>query len=749
MSAEHSDDVTRTHIAIAAGTTIQHYRIIEKIGAGGMGEVYLAEDTRLNRRVALKFLPIHQAQDAELRIRFTREAQAAAKLDHPNIVTIHEVSEFGGNPFFAMQYIQGKSLHWYCHDEQLPISKIIPLVAQVADGLAKAHSLGVVHRDIKSSNIVVDSDFRPKILDFGLATIQGGDILTKAGSTLGTVAYMSPEQVQGREADHRADIFSLGVVLYELLAGRTPFKRNSDGASLHAIINESPEPLSRYKADISPDLQRIVNKCLSKNPAERYQSAAELASDLRTLIRTGDSGEVRTSSRVAITRPSIAVLPFANMSADPENEFFSDGLTEELLNVLAKNPELKVTGRTSSFAFKGKQEDLRNIGQKLGVETILEGSVRKAGNRVRITAQLVSVVDGFHLWSETFDRVLDDIFAVQDDIAKAVSKSLHVTLVGIPEERKVVNPESYALVLRGHQSVQQMTKESLSLAIEMFEKAVSIDPANAQAWAGLADALGNTVAYGHGDHSALYPRARYAAEKAIELDQDLPEGHAALGFVLGALELKLVEAGSRFRKAYELAPNHAQIVQSIGLWEMILGNFDESLRFLRKAVELDPLDPWARRELSRSLSMSGRYDEAREAMNRVLEMSPNMTTAYLGLCFIALAQGKFEEALAVIEKESTPGYRFCGKAMALFGLGRQAESDAVLSDLIAQGEQWGHQIATVYAFRGETDRAFEWLERAFEIHDAGIPLTKVAPFFRSLHSDPRWPTFLKKIGLGE
>lgn len=448
VTPSNGDDNTRTHVILTSGTMVDHYRIADKIGAGGMGEVYLAEDTRLNRRVALKFLPAHLAEDADVRARFTREAQAAAKLDHPSIVTIHEVGEHLGRPFFAMQYIDGKTLHEHSQNQSLPVAQIVQLISQVSDGLAKAHTAGVTHRDIKSANIIVDGDLRPKILDFGLATIQGGEMLTKVGSTLGTVAYMSPEQATGREVDHRSDLFSLGVVLYELIAGRTPFKRNNDAATLHAIVSETPEPLARYKSDVAPELQRIVSKTLAKNPAERYQSASDLSADLKTVLRAAETGEYRTTGKVALSRPSIAVLPFTNMSADPENEYFSDGLTEELLNVLAKNSELKVTGRTSSFAFKGKQEDLRGIGQKLGVETLLEGSVRKSGNRVRITAQLVSVADGFHLWSETYDRVLDDIFAVQDDIAKAVSKAMHVTLVGVVEEKRTVNPESYALILR-------------------------------------------------------------------------------------------------------------------------------------------------------------------------------------------------------------------------------------------------------------------------------------------------------------
>jgi serine/threonine protein kinase/Flp pilus assembly protein TadD len=743
------DDQTRTHIILTQGTMVQHYRIIEKIGAGGMGEVYLAEDTKLNRRVALKFLPAHLADDADVRARFTREAQAAAKLDHPNIITIHEVSEFNDRPFFAMQYIDGKTLHQYCQEDSLPIVKIVHLVSRISDGLAKAHAAGVTHRDIKAANIIVDKDLRPIILDFGLATVQGGEMLTKAGSTLGTVAYMSPEQAQGRETDSRSDLFSLGIVLYELIAGKTPFKRNSDAATLHAIVSESPEPLARYKADSPAELQRVISKALAKNPAERYQSAADLAADLGVVERSLTTGDRTSSSRIAVSRPSIAVLPFTNMSADPENEYFSDGLTEELLNVLAKNPELKVTGRTSSFAFKGKQEDLRGIGQKLGVETLLEGSVRKSGSRVRITAQLVSVADGFHLWSETYDRVLDDIFAVQDDIAKAVSTAMHVTLVGLVDEGTKVNPESYALVLRAHQSALQMTRESLAAAVELYQKAIALDAKNARAWAGLSYALGHRIAYGHSNHQDEYPKAREAAEKALALDDLLPEAHQAMGFVFAALEARFSDAEREIRRAYTLAPNDSSVVSHLSRYLSLRGDFDEATRLSNQAIELDPLNPTAHMIRGAVFAFAGRLEESEKAYLKTLDLSPEMTGVRAIYSSVLLRQGRIQEALEMAEKEKLTGYRACALAIIYHAVGRPADSERALATLIGEGEQWGIQIAHVYGYRGEVDKAFEWLERSYELRDSGIPITKVAVFLKSLHSDPRWPVFLKKIGLGD
>jgi serine/threonine protein kinase/Flp pilus assembly protein TadD len=743
-----NDDQTRSHFIPTKGAKIAHYTVVDKIGAGGMGEVFLAEDTKLGRKVALKFLPALYENDPDSRTRFVREARAAATINHPNIIIIHEVSEFENRPFIVMEYIEGQPLNIFVANSQLPLDKILPIAIQMCDGLAKAHQQGIIHRDIKSANIIIDKDHRPKILDFGLAAVQGEAMLTKAGTTFGTIAYMSPEQAQGIEIDHRSDLFSIGVVLYEFIAGRTPFKKNHDAATLHAIVNEQPEPLARYKSDVSPELQRIVTKCLAKNVTERYQSAADLSADLRAVEKLMTAGQYISSGSVGALRPSIAVLPFANMSADKENEYFSDGLTEELLNVLAKNPELKVIGRTSSFAFKGKQEDLREIGKKLGVSTILEGSVRKGGNRVRITAQLVNTVDGFHLWSETYDRVLDDIFAVQDDIAKAVSQAMHVTLVGVSEEKKkAVNPEAYALILRADQSHLLVTKESMALAIELYKRAIEIDPTNARAWAGLSYTYSHRVAYGHTDYGLEYPLAKEAAEKALALDEQLPQAHLAMYFVYGALELRVKECLLEGRKAYELAPNDSSIVTNMALSEMICGNFDHAIRLAKKAIDLDPLNPWARRELGRVCTFAGRLDEAQQAMLRALEMSPDMTTIHLGLSWIALLQGKFEDAAQLIEKEKQSGYRLCGQALVSHALGKKENSDRQLAELIKEGEQWSFQIANVYAYRGEADKAFEWLERGYAIRDSGIPLTKGHPLFKSLHSDPRWLPFLKKIGL--
>ena len=726
-------------------TEVAHYRILQKIGAGGMGEVFLAEDTKLNRRVALKFLPHSLNDDLDLRTRFLREARAAAQLDHPNIVTIHEVGEFEGRPYIAMQYIAGRPLS-DLRGDSMTISQAVQLACGICEGLANAHAAKITHRDIKPANILVREDLRPVLLDFGLANLQGDEKLTRAGSAVGTAAYMSPEQAQGQEVDPRSDLFSCGIVLYELIAGRSPFRRENEAATLNAIVMAQPEPLARYKNDVPPELQRVVSKCLAKIPNERYQSAADLLADLRAIDRMLSAG-ASSSSRVTASQPSLAVLPFANMSADPENEYFSDGLTEELLNTLAKNPGLKVTGRTSSFAFKGKQEDLRGIGQKLGVASLLEGSVRKAGNRLRITVQLVNTNDGFHLWSQTYDRVLDDVFALQDEIARSVADALNVKLLGNRQETRAVNPESFELLLRANQSARQGSKSSIAIAVDLYRKAIDLDPVNGRAWAGLGRAYTYQFAFGHSNTEALSRDAKQAVERAIELDDQLPEAYDVMSWILTAFEFRFAEGAAAIRKAHAIAPNQPRVLATLGLVEGLLGRFDEALHHSKRAVELDPLDPDVYFHRARVLLWADRLDEAERTLRRLLELSSSLTSANCLLSWSLVLQGRVEEAVNVLRREESVGYRTCGEAIAYHSLGNKHESDRALAELIECGEHWAFQVACACAWRGEADLAFEWLDKAIAVHDTGVPITGVHPLLRSLHSDPRWTPLLKRIGL--
>jgi TolB-like protein len=549
----------------------------------------------------------------------------------------------------------------------------------------------------------------------------------------------------GMEATPAADIYSLGVVMYQMLTGQLPFDADHEAALLYSILHENPKPLSACGVSIPKGVEAIIMRCLEKHPDRRFPSCAELAKELngcRKSASLGGNGDHQQD------KPSIAVLPFTNMSADPENEYFSDGLTEELLNVLAKNPGLKVTGRTSCFAFKGKHEDLREIGHKLGVETLLEGSVRKAGNRVRITTQLVKVADGFHLWSETYDRIVDDIFAVQDDIAQAVSKALHVTLLGQPQTKAKGNAETYSLILQANHFNTRNTKDAVEKAIALYEKVLAIEPEDARAWAGISRAFATQGGYGFADNEEAYRKARHAAEKAVMLDDTLPDAHDTMGWIAMSYECDWEKAGREFRRAFALAPGKGRSLVGLASYEATIGQFADANRHAKESVEIDPLSAVAHLWRGRIQLASRLYDQALESYTKALELSPGIASANSIAGVVLMSMGRHQEALDTCGKEDSTGYRSCGLAMIYHGLGDKQNSDEQLAILLGEGEQWGVQIAFVYAWRGEKDKAFEWLERSRHLRDPGLHIIKYSPAFENLHDDPRWGAFLEKIGLG-
>ena len=644
--SEFDDDKTRTHVVLTRGTMVQHYRIVEKLGAGGMGEVYLAEDTKLKRQVALKFLSTQYVSDSDFKTRFMREAEATAKLNHPNIVTIYDVSEFQGRPFFAMELIEGQSLRELSKDKELDLDRIIELAIQFCDGLGAAHEKKVVHRDIKPSNVVIDAHGRIKILDFGLAAIQGGERLTRTGSTLGTVRYMSPEQVQGRVVDNRSDLFSLGVVLYEMITGRTPFERDNEAATLKSIGQDKPEPLERYKSGVPDRLQQVVDKLLEKDREFRYQNASDVKSDLKRLNVVTSEDDSK--------RPSIAVLPFANMSTDKEQEYFCFGIAEDILNDLTKIDELRVVSRTSSFAFKGKTEDLRDVGRKLNVGTILEGSVRKAGNRLRITAQLINVADGYHLWSERYDRELDDVFAIQDEIAESIVQALRVKLGPRQELDKSKGPtrniEAYELYLRGRIFFHQSGRKGLQFASELFSRAIEKDLGYALAYTGLSDSLSHTFLYFDNDESNVNG-AMEASKKALKLNPRLAEAHASRGLAV-SLAKQYQEAEEEFKKAIDLNPNLFEAYYHYARACFVQGKHEMACQLFEQAGKVKPDDYQAPLLAASSYRQLNLPEAVRETLRRGfeivqkrLELNPDDVRAvYLGASAL-LELGKTEEAV--------------------------------------------------------------------------------------------------------
>ena len=617
------------------GQTVAHYRIIKKLGAGGMGEVYLAQDTKLERRVALKFLPEILTKNPEARQRLIREAKAASKLNHPNILTIYAVESVDDRDFIVMEYVDGHDLGDYLKAHSLSLDEKLTLVMQIAEGLGKAHSAGVIHRDIKPSNVLIDDDGRPRLLDFGLATFEGAARLTQTGSTVGTAAYMSPEQASSRECDHRSDLFSLGVVLYEMIAGRLPFEGTHTTALMYAIVNDEPQPLARYASGIPDELQRIVSKALAKSPSERYQSAADLISDLRRLVRLSSAGGEQAA---APRRKMLAVLPFENLGP-ADDEYFADGITEEIISRLSAVKEIGVISRTSVMQYKGTKKAIRDIGGELGVDFILEGTVRwgkaaQGSSRVRITPQLIRVTEDTHMWSDRYDRVIEDIFEVQSDIAEKVTEQLNVKL-GDPERRAIEakpteNLDAYHAFLRGSEYLRNpdYSPENHRPAIQMFERAVSFDPGFAQAHAFLSIAHSGMYFYGHDRTPERLQKAKSAVETALVLKHNDPETPLASGFFRYRCLSDLQGAMEEFKRSVLVQPNHSLAIFMVAMIQRRLGLFSESIDGVMAALKLDPMRSQYPAEAGITSFIMRRFSDAAAYLDQSISLSPDQTNAY-------------------------------------------------------------------------------------------------------------------------
>jgi serine/threonine protein kinase/TPR repeat protein len=739
------------------GKKISHYKIIEKIGEGGMGVVYKAEDTKLKRTLVLKFLHPDLTRDTESKERFIQEAQAAAALDHPNICTVYEIDESEGKTYIAMAYVDGQSLKEKIDTGPLGLDEALTITSQVAEGLRAAHKKGIIHRDIKPANIMLTDEGLAKIMDFGLAKLSWGVDLTKTATVMGTVAYMSPEQARGEKVDEHTDIWSLGCVLYEMLTGRRPFKSTHNQAAIYSILNEEPELISRLRKDVPARVEKILETCLQKDPLNRYRDMEALLSELK-IMEGMDKTQTMRSIPAKEEAPSIAVLPFVNMSADPEQEYFCDGLAEELINSLTKIKNTKVVARTSAFAFKGQTIDVREIGRRLNVEKVLEGSVRKSGNKLRITAQLINVADGYHLWSEKFDREMEDIFAIQDEISLAIVDNLKVKLLKKEEEallkRYTEDPEAYNLYLKGIYFLRMYTAEGFQEAIKYFELTLQKDPDYALAYYGLSEVFYAISYWGNVPPHEAYPKAKEFAKKAIEMDEEIGEAHAALGLVYTFYDWSWKEAERELTTALELNPSSAIIHMSYSWFLSLTEKHEEAIIGVKRAQELDPLSPLILSHIGLACIFGGQFDKAIDELKAGMILAPDfyLMHYYLGLAYRGKSMHK--EAIAEMERAvdlSNAPWPALMLAANYFESNLIDRGESLLQGL----EQRAHReympslgFAYIYFLRKDLDKAYDWLERACKEKDSFLPWCAIIPIHEyQLHNHPRLRPLYEKSGL--
>jgi serine/threonine protein kinase/Tfp pilus assembly protein PilF len=746
-----------TVMSHATGTRIGPYEILAPLGAGGMAEVYKARDTRLRRLVALKLLSGGKVADVEWRRRFLVEAQAASRLNHPNIITIHDISEENGVLFIAMEYVVGVTLERAIGTRDLVSNSVLRYATEVADALASAHSAGIIHRDLKPANIMINEDGRVKLLDFGLAKfVDGPDSadetvtdsqVTRSGAIVGTAAYMSPEQAEGRELDPRSDIFSFGLVLYEMLSGERAFRGDSWISTMAAILHDEPRPLREF--NIPSTLDQLVTRCLRKNPVDRFQSMAEVKLALATAAEPRFTATLRNQAEIR----SIAVLPFVNLSTDKENEYFSDGLAEEIINALSKIPELRVIARTSAFAFRGQEHDLKKIGRRLQVATILQGSVRKAGNRVRVTVQLVQLADESHLWSERYDREMTDIFAIQDEISQSIIDALKVKFVGIRQQPR--NIEAYQEYLKGIYFYQRYDAESLASARESFEKALQHDPNYAPAHAGLAVVYFGLGAVGIKKMTDTAPLARSAAERALAVDPTLSEAHSVLGLVSGSVEYDWMLAERHFQNAMSAAPVPALVRVRYALYFLTpLQRFEEALEQYKRALETDPLSMMVHFGLGFALYCQRRFEEAIEHATKTLDLFPQHWLLQF-LMGMALSQkGMWQESAASLEANlrQVPTFTLATGflAAAFYRLGKPDHAESLIKELVNRNPKQHVSPACLGIYEaavGKPDKMFEFLDAAWSERDPYLTRIEAEPYFDPYRSDPRFVALLGKLNL--
>ncbi len=730
-----------------------------------MGEVYKAEDTKLKRLVALKFLPAEFTRDADSKRRFIEEARAASALDHANICTIHGIDEtHDGQLFIIMAYYEGETLKNRLKSgtddkkRSLTLLHITDISNQIAQGLEKAHEKGIVHRDIKPGNVILTVTGQVKILDFGLATVAGDSMFTRDGIMSGTIAYMSPEQLAGEIVDFRSDIWSFGVLLYEMLCGKLPFRGESDQAIIYSILNEYPEPLTPLNERIPDQLKALVFKCLLENPASRFQSFSEIIGLLTRIKKELEVSISDGSPSFNGIKSSIVILPFANLSGDPEQEYFCDGLAEELINMLAQIEGLRVVARTSSFAFKGKSDDIRSIGQKLNVEAVLEGSIRKTGDRIRITVQLITVSDGFHKWSERYERQLSDIFTIQDEISLNITEKLKIQLLGkeaaAVTKQYTSNVEAYQMYLKGNFLLNRMTDTNCRKAIEYFNRAIAKDSNYSLPYWGISRGYFILGMYFYVNPKEVFPLARKAAIRALEIDDTLWQAKHTLTALKFIYDWDWKGAKEGYEQLLKTNPSSSLLHYSYGLYWGIMGRLERTIAELKFALEIDPLSTNYYLNLALWLRRMGRFQEAREELDKCVELSPDHPWIYWIKGNTFVAESRYDEGRDMLKKALKLSRNFPPILASLAWLyaraGNVAEAEKILRNLNRikrTGFVGSFQFAKIYSALGDKDRAFEYLNQALEERDVSLLHILTDDAAVELRTDSRFRHLLRKMKL--
>ena len=775
------------------GKTISHYKILEKLGEGGMGIVYLAEDTKLDRKVALKFLPKEFTKDKDSRERFGREAKAAAALNHQNIVTIYEINEFEDQTYIAMEYVEGETLKdIICKGEvtsPLQLNQIINITTQICEGLKCAHDAGIVHRDIKPQNIIIDKDGKVKILDFGLAKLKGVTQLTKESSTLGTVHYISPEQAKGIEVDHKTDIWSLGVVMYEMVTGQLPFKGDYDQAVIYSILNEEPEPLSGVIPEVPGEVGNSLSRMLNKNPDQRPQNVSEIIINLKEILNKLKSQNNKQKSEITSTNKnkkflfagisvliifaftfiymfffskpvnvenkSIAVLPFKNMSENQQNEYFCDGITEDIITQLSKITGLKVISRTSVFYFKNKEKKIKDIANELGVTTILEGSVRQSKEKVRITAQLIDAKTDNHIWAETYDRAMKDIFDIQSDVANQIAKTLRVKLLPATtiriNQKPTENIEAYKLYLQGRFHWNKRSAGDLEKAIFYFNKAVELDPEYALGYSGLADTY-TVIGELYPDLvKSAYAKAEKNCLKALSIDENLAQAYSALGEIESDWKWEFDSAEKNYLKAIRINPNYATAHQWLAEYYNVRGKFKLAHEELDIAEELDPLSFIIQMVRANIYLAEQKYSEAIKLANNVFLINPKIELNNIILINAYMGIKSYDKVLELASQLEIPQLSEFIKFRILISRGHLSEARKIFQGLNIESLEvasiYPSVIAIIYADLGNMDKAVKWYERAIEKKDRIVLLRYGISRSDPLLNDPRIQEMLREAGL--